>query len=194
MIHGAITGNLGSGKTTVCKIFEVLDIPTYYSDARAKLLMKEDKNLVSDIKSLLGDDAYDGDGILDRSFVSKKIFTNRDLLNQLNALVHPAVGRDYLLWREKQNSPFTLQESALTFEISADKRVDFTILVYAPEELLISRGMARDGKSQEEIKARLANQMDQEEKLKRADYVIYNAKGDSLIKQVLEMYRKIILR
>ena len=190
MKHLGITGNMGSGKSTVCRIFESLNIPVYYSDARAKHLMQHNKKVISSIKTLLGDEAYNENKVLDRVYVAQKIFNNSDLLRGINEIVHPAVRKDYLEWRAQQKSVFTLQESALSFEIGAESIMDAMILVYAPEALLISRSMLRDQKTKEDIKSRLAQQMDQEVKKGLADWVIYNALGDLLLPQIVKIYEK----
>ena len=114
MKHLAITGNIGSGKSTACRFFERLDIPVYYSDARAKKLMIEDQEVIGAIKDLLGEESYSEDGTLNRSHVASKIFSDQTLLQQMNQIVHPAVRKDYHRWRENQDAVFTLQESALT--------------------------------------------------------------------------------
>ncbi len=192
MKHLAITGNLGSGKTTVCKIFEILGIAVYYSDSRAKMLMYKSVELKNSIKSLLGKEAYHRNGRPNRAYIASKIFNDPTLLQSMNALVHPAVADDYLNWRNQQKSAFTLQESALTFEINADKRMDAVIVVHAPLEVLISRGMLRDGASRGSIEARLNKQMKQELKMERADYLINNDGQTALIPQVYAIYRSII--
>lgn len=186
--HLAITGNMGSGKTTVCRFFEVLDIPVYYSDSRAKLLMSNDIHVQQKIIKLLGNESYSKKGELNRVFIASKIFKDRSLLNKMNKIVHPAVRKDYLEWRENQASVFTLQESALTFEIEADKIMDATIVVVAPEELLIERSMDRDQIKRSTVKERLSKQMPQKEKIKKANFIIYNGMGDLIYPQVLEIY------
>ncbi|MDA9773767.1 dephospho-CoA kinase [Saprospiraceae bacterium] len=191
MKHLAITGNLGSGKTTICKLFEVLGIPIYYSDKEAKKLMLQDKNLKKQIKDLLGNDAFHRNGRPNRKYIGSKIFSDKSLLASMNTLVHPAVRADYKRWREQQNAVFTLQESALTYEIGADKYMDATIVVYAPEEVLISRGMNRDGVSRAAIVARLAKQMDQKLKIKKADFTINNDGKSALIPQVYSIYKEL---
>jgi len=170
MKHYAVTGNMGSGKTTVCRIFELLDIPVYYSDARAKKLMITDKKVMKNLIDLLGKEVYTKAGELDRKWMAKKIFDSPKTLAKVNGIVHPAVRKDYKAWRKTHNAPYTLQESALTFEIGAEKHVDGVILVHAPEALLIDRSMKRNNVSKESVKARLSKQLDQKIKFKKADY------------------------
>ncbi len=187
MKHYAVTGNIGSGKSTVCSIFEILDVPVYYSDIRAKQLMLENENVRGELKILLGEDVYLPDGELNRKWMAHKIFNSPVLLKGVNDIVHPAVRKDYFKWRENQDSNYTLQESALTFEIGAEKHMDGVILVYAPEELLIYRTMQRSQTSEEEVRSRLEKQMSQELKKDKANYIINNGLGESLIKQIVDL-------
>lgn len=191
MKHYAITGNMGSGKSTVCRIFEVLDIPIYYSDARAKKLMVQNEEVVNSLKNLLGEEVYSESGELNRKWMANKIFNDPSLLKSVNNIVHPAVRKDYLDWREKQTSLYTIQESALTFEIKAEKYVDGVILVYAPEELLIHRSMNRSGASEKEVRARLGKQMSQEIKKEKANFIIDNSLGNSLVSQVIALHHEL---
>jgi dephospho-CoA kinase len=190
MKHFAVTGNIGSGKSTVCSIFELLEIPVYYSDYRAKLLMNTDKELKKELMKLLGNKIYSKDGELDKKKMASKIFTDKKLLEKVNSIVHPAVRKDYMKWRAKQKAPYTLQESALTFEIGADKHVDDVILVYAPEKLLIERTMQRNNISKTQVKDRLSKQMSQDIKKEKARYIIDNSLGVSLIEQVIKLHKK----
>lgn len=191
MKHYAVTGNMGSGKSTVCRLFEVLGIPVYYSDSRAKLIMLEDKEVKQKLVDLLGKEVYHNSGELNREWMSRKIFSDPQLLEKVNGIVHPAVRKDYKKWRKSQQAPYTLQESALTFEIEAEKHVDGVIVVHAPIELLISRSMSRGNVSRESVQARLSKQLDQEIKKKRADYLVDNSLGVSLVKQVLKLHKNL---
>ncbi len=191
MKHLAITGNIGSGKSTACRLFERLDIPVYYSDARAKKLMIEDQKVIGAIQDLLGQEAYSEDGSLNRSHVASKIFSDQTLLQQMNQIVHPAVRKDYHSWRENQDAVFTLQESALTFEIGAEKIMDYVILVYAPESLLIKRSTKRDGIDEAAVRQRLDKQMSQDLKAQKADYILFNGLTDSLLFQIQRLYHEL---
>lgn len=189
-----ITGGIGSGKTTVCKIFETLGIPVYYADMRAKWLMAQDPALVASIKELLGLKAYREDGSLDRAYIAQEVFGNATKLQQLNQLVHPAVAEDGERWHEAQKGvPYTLKEAALLFESGSYLAMDKMITVFAPEELRIQRVVARDHSSPEAVRARMAQQMPEEEKVRRADYVIHNDGQQPLIPQVLAIHRELLL-
>jgi dephospho-CoA kinase len=187
-----ITGGIGSGKTTVCKIFETLGIPVYYADERAKWLMTNDLELVKNIKILFGKAAYN-DGILNRSYIAEIAFSDPQKLEQLNSLVHPAVLRDGEIWQESHpNVPYTLKEAALLFESGSYKQLDKIIVVTAPLELRIQRVLQRDQTSREAVEARIAKQMLEEEKIKRADFIIINDNTHALIPQVLQIHRQLV--
>ena len=184
-----ITGGIGSGKTTVCKIFESLGIPVYYADDRAKALMIENKELVNDIKKLLGDEAYFEDGSLNRAYVAKIIFKDKKKLKKINELVHPAVAKDGILWQQAQTSvPYTVKEAALLIESGSFQALDYLITVWAPRETRIQRVLKRDGATREEVEARIDKQMPEFEKLKLAQYVIINDGEKSLVQQVHKLH------
>lgn len=193
LLKVGITGGIGSGKTTVCKVFETLGIPVYYADGKAKQLMVSDPRLVAGIKALFGPGSYLRDGALNRPFIAGLVFNNDEKLKQLNALVHPAVAEDAGRWHHAQeNVPYTLKEAALLFESGSYKQLDKLITVSAPEELRIQRVMERDHVSAEEVRARMNKQMPEEEKVKRSDFVIYNDGEHSLIRQVLDIHRALL--
>ncbi len=184
-----ITGGIGSGKTTVCKIFELLGISVYYADDSAKHLMVHDPQVVSSIQQLLGAEAYLPDGSLNRKWIGSQVFNDRDKLNQLNAIVHPATREDFRRWvEEKQgntNDAFVLREAAILFEAGAAADTDGVITVYAPKSIRIRRVMERDHVSQEEVLKRMANQWADTEKIRRADLTIYNDGTHMVVPQVL---------
>lgn len=195
-----ITGGIGSGKTTVCKIFETLGIPVYYADDRAKALMTEKQTLVDAIKALLGHQAYLADGSLNRQYISDMAFKNPSILTQLNALVHPAVFEDGIKWHDNQkNTPYTLKEAALLYESGSYQNLDKIITVYTPSVLRIERVLKRSAMSpiqgvamtKEDVEARIAKQMPDEEKVKRADFVIYNDGQQALIPQVMTIHHEL---
>lgn len=188
-----ITGGIGSGKTTVCKIFESLNIPVYYADDRAKALMTENPALVDSIKNLLGDEAYLEDGALNRKHVANVVFNDAQKLQQLNSLVHPAVAKDGINWNNAQQSvPYTLKEAALLIESGSYKALDFLITVWAPKETRIQRVLQRDQATRQEVEARINKQLPEIEKLKTADFVIINDGKKSLVQQVANLHRYLI--
>lgn len=193
MLHIGITGGIGSGKTTVCKIFATLGIPIYYADDRAKALMTEDNDLILQIKKIFGEEAYLSDGQLNRAHIAGIAFSDKDKLAQLNAAVHPAVGKDTLRWQsEQQDVPYTLREAALLFESMNYKSLDKVITVFADKEIRIDRVLKRDDTTRAAVIARMDKQMPEEEKLKLADFIIKNNGEESLIKQVWAIHQELI--
>jgi dephospho-CoA kinase len=193
MQHLGITGGIGSGKTTVCQIFATLGIPIYYADERAKYLMSYDSVLIAGIIDLFGPAAYLEPQVLNRAHIAQVAFGDQSKLSQLNALVHPAVARDGLEWQAAQQGvPYTLKEAALLFESGSYRSLDQIIVVTAPLELRIARVMARDGATREEVEARIARQMPEEEKVRLADFVIHNDGRQALIPQVLAIHRNLL--
>ncbi|NPA37244.1 MAG: dephospho-CoA kinase [Chlorobi bacterium] len=191
MLKVGVTGGIGSGKTTVCRIFEVLGIPVYYADVRAKQLYREDKEVMQAVKKLFGDDIY-RNGKLDRAEVAKRVFNNKELLQRLNAIVHPAVEKDFNSWSVQfRDVPFVVKEAAILFENGGYKKLDFNILVTAPEELRIKRVTKRDGISEEQVKDRIKNQWPDDKKIPLADYVIKCDEKHLVIPQVMEIVEKV---
>lgn len=192
MLHIGITGGIGSGKTTVCKIFETLGIPVYYADIRAKWLMANDPELIQGIKALLGQEAFSREGQLNRGWIAAKVLANPELLNQLNGIVHPAVADDGQNWQDAQKGvPYTLKEAALLFESGNSRFLDKIIVVTAPMEVRIARVMARDMATRETVLGWISKQMPEEEKVARADFIIHNDGNRMLIPQVMEIHREL---
>ena len=188
-----ITGGIGSGKTTVCKIFAVLGIPVYYADDRAKWLMQHDPQLIEQIKAHFGEKAYGPDGQLQRAYLAGIVFKDQKKLEQLNAIVHPAVREDGLAWdRQHTDTPYTLREAALLYESGISELLDQIIVVTAPEELRIQRVMQRDGVDATAVRARMDKQWPEEKKVALADFVIHNDGRQSLIQQVYQIHQQLI--
>ena len=193
MLKVGITGGIGSGKTTVCQIFAALGIPIYYADDRAKALMVEDPALRRGIIDLFGPLAYTDDGQLNRTHLAERAFANDQLLQQLNNLVHPAVWRDAEAWtRAHADAPYTLKEAALTYESGGDQFMDRMIVVAAPDEMRIQRVQDRDGLTRQQVLDRLNQQMPQQEKIDRADFVIHNDGRLGLMAQVLDIHQQLL--
>ena len=187
-----ITGGIGSGKSTVCMIFEQLGIPVYYADQQAKWLMVHDESLREAIAALLGAEAYLPQGQLNSRWIASRVFQHPALLEQLNALVHPAVAAHSEQWHLRQSSvPYTLYEAALLYESGGYKKMDCMITVTAPLPTRIERVMLRDQCSREEVEARIARQMPEGEKVARADFVIVNDGQQSLVFQVLQVHHSL---
>jgi dephospho-CoA kinase len=192
MLLVGITGGIGSGKSTVCKIFEVLGVPVYYADDRAKHLMHHDLKLKQALENAFGSDIYK-DGKLDRALLASRVFSDKDELAKLNALVHPAVGQDSIDWQLANSlSPYTLREAALLFETGIYKSLNKVIVVTAPLDVRIARVMGRDKVTEEQVKDRIANQWSEEQKVELADFIVINDGKQELISQVLEIHRQLL--
>lgn len=187
-----ITGGIGSGKTTVCKIFEALGIPVYYADAAAKRLMVEDSNLRYQLQKLFGSEVYHENGELNRAYLSQMVFTNEQKLKQLNALVHPAVEIDACAWHSRQrNVAYTLKEAALIFESGSYRNLDRVINVYAPLEIRIERVMKRDNLTRQQVLDRIQHQWPEEDKIALSDHIIVNDNTLSLNRQVQQLHLRL---
>jgi dephospho-CoA kinase len=191
MLHIGLTGGIGSGKSTVAQLFEVLGIPVYYADDAAKQLMNTDAALKTGIKKKFGEEIYKS-GELDRQYLASIVFNDPDKLELLNSLVHPATIRDAEQWFRQQTTAYIIKEAALLFESGAADHLDLVIGVYAPEDLRIKRAMDRDGVSREEVMKRINRQMDEEMKMKRCDFIITNDEQQLVIPQVLELHQKLL--
>lgn len=190
MIIG-LTGGIGSGKSTIAKLFYKLGIPIYVSDIEAKKLMVSDVNLIFEIKQLLGDDSYN-DTELNRAYISKKVFEDKSLLHQLNALVHPAVAKDFLKWYQSQDAPYVIKESAILFESGSYTNCDVIITVTAPLEERIKRVMLRDNVTKKQVLHRVMNQLSDEEKIDRSNFIINNLTLEGAEEQVVKIHNQIL--
>ncbi len=187
MLRVGITGGIGSGKTTICRIFEVLGIPVFYADEAAHKVMETDAALQTQIVALLGAAAYPG-GVIDRRYISGKVFGFPENLAALNALVHPATGHAWERFQaENAGAPYVLKEAAILFESGAHTTVDKTICVTAPEALRLARAMQRDGAEEAAIRSRMARQMPEHEKAAKSDFVIVNDDQTAVLPQVLAL-------
>lgn len=192
MLKIGITGGIGSGKSTVAKIFELLGIPVYYADAAAKDIMNRDPELKAQVQQHFGADVYDSSGQLDRKRLGNIVFNDQEKLQLLNSLVHPATIRDSEQWSLRQKSPYVLKEAALLFESESFHYLDKVIGVSAPQPLRILRVMQRDKVSRNEVFARMHKQMDETIKMRLCDYVIYNDEQQMVIPQVLKLHEELL--
>lgn len=193
MLKVGITGGIGSGKSIVCQVFEMLGIPIFNADAAAKFLIETDNSLIANLKMAFGEAIYDKNGKLDRAALSAKVFNDAAQLNLLNALVHPATILFAAQWMEQQTSPYALKEAALLFESNSYQDLDFIIGVTAPQEIRVQRAMLRDGVAANKIFERIAMQMNEEEKMQRCDFVIQNDNKKAILPQVLAIHEKLLL-
>jgi dephospho-CoA kinase len=189
MLKVGITGNIGSGKSTVCKVFETLGISVYYADKEAKKLYRIPK-VIEAVKQAFGNHVFDEDNQLIPSNLAKIVFNDTSSLKTLNSIIHPLVLDDLLAWAEKyENESYILYESALLFESGFAKHFDKRILVTAPLELMQKRVMHRDHISKEEFISRANNQMPASEKEVLSDYIINNSEEEALIPQVVNSHK-----
>lgn len=191
MLKIGLTGGIGSGKTMVARIFELLGIPVYYADAAAKTIMNEDESLKALIVEHFGKAAYT-DGTLNRAYISSIVFQNKEKLALLNSLVHPATIRAAEKWMQQQQAAYAIKEAALIFESGSQNGLDLVIGVYAPKSLRILRTMQRDTISRDEVLKRMSNQVNEELKMKLCDFVIYNNEQQLLIPQVIALHEKLL--
>lgn len=184
-----LTGGIGSGKTTVAHFIEEFGFPVYYSDDRAKAIVNESEDLKIKIKELLGEDSYDENGLYDRKFVADKVFSNRDLLQHLNEIIHPAVKIDFENWVKKQSKYLVFKETALLFELKLNRQCYKSLLVTAEDNIRIKRVMDRDNKTYREVEAVMEKQMPERDKIKMADCIVYN---NTNLEELKEQTEKVI--
>jgi len=193
MLKIGITGGIGSGKTTVCKVFELLGVPVFYADDVAKSIMHTDPILKSGILDAFGQNSYAQSGELNRSYISSIVFNNKHELEKLNSLVHPAVFRAFDNWvLSQKGASYVIKEAALLYESDAYKMCDRSILVISPIETRISRVKARDGISAEDIQLRMDRQFSDEQKMKFADHILNNDERQLLIPQIIQLHQQFL--
>ena len=186
-----VTGGIGSGKTSVCKVFTVLGIPVFYTDRVAREIMDSDEYIISQINSIAGRDMYSS-GSLDRMALASLIFNNNNLLEKVNSLVHPVVFEQFSKWETDQTSPYIIMEAAILYESGASKLVDKIATIVAPEEERLIRVTRRSRLTRHQVLERMMNQMSDEARIKLSDYVIYNSENDMIIPAILEIHEDIL--
>lgn len=191
MLRLGITGGIGSGKSTVCRIFEFLDVPVYYADQRSKELVSTQPEIRKAIVHYFGEEAFK-DGIYNRPYMAGIVFKDKSKLELLNGIIHPFVLKDWDEFCSKYaHLPYIIKEAAIMLETESRNSIDKVALVYAPKELRIQRVLERDHIEKAAVEARMNMQMPEEEKLKKADIVIYNDGEHSLIEQVLKLHSQL---
>lgn len=183
-----LTGGIGSGKSVVAKVFETLGVPVYYADEAAKRVMRENVSLRRELTRYFGEETYIKND-LNRKYISTQVFGNPEKLEVLNSLVHPVTLADAEEWMKLQKAPYVIKEAALIFESDAWKHLDKFIGVSAPLPLRLQRAMQRDNVPEDQVRARMSRQMNEEEKMKRCDYVIINDESQLVIPQVLALHK-----
>lgn len=191
MLRIGLTGGIGSGKSTVAQIFEVLGIPVYYADKEARRIMNADPELKKKIIKNFGEESYTY-GELNRGYISSIIFNDNGKLDLLNSLVHPETIKDSESWMTKQTTPYAIHEAALIFEAGVAERLDYVIGVSAPFPLRLKRAMERNNVPREEVINRMNKQIEEEIKMKLCDFVIINDEHEMVIPQVLKLHDKLL--
>jgi len=188
MIQIGVTGGIGSGKSTVCRIFRLLDIPVFEADKEARILQDNDSRIKEDLKGLFGNDIYNANGALNRQKLAEYIFNDKGLLNKVNQIVHPRVNEQYNLWLKKHHEAvYVVYEAAILFESGRYRQMDKTILVTAPVETRIERVVARDKTDKKLIEERIKNQMPDEEKIPMADFILKNDERNLILPLIIEI-------
>lgn len=187
-----ITGGIGAGKSIVSRMFAVLGVPVYDADTRAKWVMHHNEALREELLEAFGPGTFTNTGELDRAYLASLVFNNPQRLEQLNSLVHPHVGKDFETWvATYADKPYVLKEAALMFESESWRQMDEVIAVYSPLELRIKRLLKRDThRTEADIKAIIARQLSEEEKMRRAQHIIYNDDKQLIIPQVLTLHEQ----
>lgn len=191
MLRVGITGGIGSGKSTVSRVFETLGVPVYYSDLRAKSLMNNNSEIAAKMTALFGDEAYAG-GTLNTTFVASRMFADEWLVQQVNSIVHPIVFEDFARWAEsckKEGKRYVILESAILFESGFDRYADYVVNVNAPIEERIARATSRDGSDSEHIRERMSHQISDSERAERSDFTIMNSDHDMVLPRILELHK-----
>jgi dephospho-CoA kinase len=191
MLKIGLTGGIGSGKTTIAKIFELFNVPVYYADEASKRLYHTDKDLIADMKKHFGEDIYTNEE-LNRTKLAAIVFNDPNKLELLNQLVHPPTIRDAEEWMLRQTAPYVIKEAALLFESGSAKGLDYIIGVQAPSHYRIKRVIERDGVRREDVISRANRQIDEEIKMRLCDFVIINNDQELVIPQVLELHSRFL--
>ena len=187
-----ITGGIGSGKSLVCEVFELLKVPVYNADSAAKRLMAEDEDLQRQLVDVFGAEVYK-EGTLDRAYLADIVFNDKTQLERLNSIVHPAVATDWENWcKAHSESPYVIKEAAILLETGGRENTDFIVLVTAPEEVRVQRVIGRDATNREAVQARMAKQWSDEKKRTFSDAVVINDGNSMVLPQVLEIHQKLL--
>jgi dephospho-CoA kinase len=186
-----LTGGIGSGKTTVSKMFCALGVPVYNADDEAKVLMHTSEKIKSEIIKVFGENAYVGNTI-NRSLVAQIVFKDKHKLKAINAIVHPEVARHFDQWLSQQSCPYVIKEVAILFEIGAQDQFDFILTVTAPKQIRIDRVMKRDKKTADEVHSVVQNQWDEPKKIAKSDFVIHNIDLKNTEIEVKRIHKEIL--
>ena len=188
----AITGTIGSGKSVVARMMSIMGVPVYDCDRRAKELMVSDASMIRELKRMLGDECYLPDGSLNRQFLASRIFTDDDNIRRVNAIVHPAVKRDFEQWADMQAAPLVAVETAILYESGLVDAVDKVLVVWAGNETAIERTMKRSAMSRNQVISRMQRQMSADDLLLLSDYSIFNDENKPLLPAVVSLLTELL--
>ena len=187
----AITGSIGSGKSVVSRMMSVLGVPVYDCDINAKRLMTDDGHIVSELRRMFGEECYEEDGSLNRQYIASRIFTDKENIKRVNALVHPAVKRDFENWATLQDSTVVAVETAILYESGIIDAVDKVLVVWAEKETAVRRTMERSGMNRVQVESRMNNQMSVDDLLLMSDYSLYNDGDEPLLPRVMNIVEEL---
>ena len=187
----AITGCIGSGKSVVSRMMNVLGVPVYDCDINAKRLMTDDEYIVSELKRMFGEECYEDDGTLNREYIASRIFTDKENIGRVNALVHPAVKRDFERWATRQNTDVVAVETAILYESGMVESVDKVLVVWADKETAVRRTIQRSGMNRIQVENRMKNQMGVDDLLLMSDYSLYNDGDEPLLPRVMSLLEEL---
>lgn len=191
MIRVGLTGGIGSGKTTVARVFKTLGVPVFEADAEGRRVLSEEQDVIQAVAQRFGNGVIH-DGRVDRAALAKIVFADPAALKDLNAIVHPAVRKGFQRWAGEQRTAIVIMESAIMLESGSSKIMDRIAVVTAPEQLRIRRVMARDGVEASVVRARMANQVSEEQRITTAQHVIHNDDKQLVIPQVLAVHAALL--
>ena len=188
-----VTGGIGSGKTSVCRVFSVLGVPVFSADPVAKKIMDYDKDIINKINTVAGKDFY-REGTLNRGELAKLIFNDQKLLRKVNSIVHPVVFEHFKLWVSEQTAPYVIMEAAILFESGASKLVDRIATVVAPIDERVQRVTRGKHLTRDQVMERIRNQIDDDTRIRKSNYVIYNSENDMIIPAILVIHDDMMKR
>jgi dephospho-CoA kinase len=186
-----VTGGIGSGKSTVCRVFSVIGIPVFSADDEARVIMDSEEDVRKQVNQLAGSDMYKA-GTLNRVEMARLIFNNREMLMGMNRIIHPVITRRFMKWKEKQDAPYVIFEAAILFETGTSKLLDKVITVTAPVDERIERVVKRNSLTREQVMERINNQSDDQVKISLSDYVISNCENDMIIPVILRIHEELL--
>ena len=192
MIKLGLTGGIGSGKSTVAKVFQELGVAVYYADVEAKKFLAQDE-IKKDLQTVFGVSVINGEGDVDKAVLASIVFTDEKQLAKLNALIHPLLENDFVIWsEEKSNEKYIVKEAAILFEAGFDKSVDKILTISAPVEERIERVMKRDQVNRQQVLDRISKQWTDEQREAKSNFVIHNADDQMILEAILEIHNKLI--